>query len=46
MPPAAQALTYRPLVGILFMCLAHTLLPVMNGFALLLMVRYRPVQIV
>lgn len=46
MPPAAQALTYRPLVGILFMCLAHTLFPVMNGLAQLLTERYSPEQIV
>ena len=46
MPPAAQALTYRPLVGILFMCLAHTLFPVMNGLVQVLSRTYPSEQII
>ena len=46
MTTAVQALTYRPLVGILFMCLAHTLFPVMNGIVQLLTERYSAEQIV
>ena len=41
-----QALTSRPLVGILFMCLAHMLFPVMNGLVQILSARYSSEQIV
>jgi drug/metabolite transporter (DMT)-like permease len=43
---AVQALTSRPLVGILFMCAAHMLFPVMNGLVQVLSDRYSSEQIV
>lgn len=43
---AVQALTSRPLVGIFFMCLAHSLFPVMNGLVQVLSERYPSEQIV
>ncbi|MCL4766609.1 MAG: DMT family transporter [Hyphomicrobiaceae bacterium] len=46
MTTAAQALTPRPLVGILFMCLAGTLFPVMNGLVQVLSERYSSEQLV
>lgn len=46
MPPPAPAAPNRTLVGILFMCAASSLFPVMNGIVQLLSVRYSSEQIV
>ena len=43
---STQAPTYRPLMGILFMCLAGSFLPMMNGLAKLLSQDYASEQVV
>jgi len=45
MPPAA-APAYRPLLGILFMCMAGSFLPMMNGVAKLMSQTYASEQVV
>ncbi len=45
-PAATQVLTHRPLVGILYMCMASTLFPIMNGLVQVLSARYSAEQIV
>src|SRR5918992_880590 len=46
MSPAALTANDRPLLGILFMCLASSLFPVMNGLVQVLSPRYPSEQIV
>ena len=43
---AAPRRSSRPLLGVLFMCAACALFPIMNGFVKLLAVTYEPTQIV
>lgn len=43
---AAPNRTFRPLRGVLFMCIACALFPIMNGIVKLLAVTYEPQQIV
>ena len=45
-PPAGTDPIYRPLTGILFMCLAGCLLPAMNGVAKLMSQGYASEQVV
>jgi drug/metabolite transporter (DMT)-like permease len=46
LPAAAPGTAYRPLLGILFMCLAGSFLPMMNGLAKLLSQGYSSEQVV
>jgi len=43
---AAPTRTFRPLRGVIFMCIACALFPIMNGIVKLLAVTYEPQQIV
>ena len=43
---AAPGRSSRPLLGVLFMCAACALFPIMNGFVKLLAATYDPLQIV
>jgi K+ transporter len=42
----APARASRPLLGVLYMCVACTLFPIMNGMVKLLAATYEPTQIV